>query len=106
LLKPLILKIKNALMNNQEEVQMEFYKKGIEFLYKQAPVIVICIVACLAMGTTVWILWEKNEKNYTEVKQKLEDTQTHLRMCDEKREQLGLKLAELSVKLEYIQSRR
>ena len=93
---------KNTLMDNQE-VKMEFYKRGIEFLYKQAPVIVICIVACLAMGGTVWTLWQKNELNYANLEKKFESTQDQLRMCDEKREQLALTVAELSVKLEFIQ---
>lgn len=99
--------------NPQSEAEMEFYKKGVEFLYKQTPVIVVCIIACIAMGFVVWVLWNKNEANYTKLEanyhvleQKFQYAQDDWRMCEQKREELSRQLTALTVKVEYLQSRR
>lgn len=96
----------NTLMENQFDPRMEFWKKTIDFLYKQAPAIVISFCACLAMGVIIQQLWNKNEERFAEIKQELVETKAHLRMCEEKREELSVAVARLSVKVDILQSRR
>lgn len=92
-------------MDNQFDPRMEFYKKGIDFLVKQAPAIVISFVACIAMGLVIQQLWYKNEERFAEIKQELFDTKLHLRMCEEKREALSVTVAQLSVKVDLLTRR-
>lgn len=97
----------------QSDLEMEVYRKGIEFLYKQTPVIVICFLVCMAMGAVIWVLWKKSEQSYTELKasyqvleSKFENAQEDWRMCEQKREELSSKLTALTVRVEFLQSRR
>lgn len=97
----------------QSELEMEFYKKGIEFLYKQAPVIVVCFLFCAVMGYALKVLWEKNEQTYAAlesrymaVESKIETYQDDLKMCESKREELAKEVAALTVKVTFLQSRR
>jgi len=97
----------------QSEIEMEVYRKGIEFLYKQTPVIVICFLVCLAMGGVIWVLWKKSEQSYAELKSdyhvlesKFDNAQEDWRMCEQKREEISRQLTALTVRVEFLQSRR
>ncbi len=94
-------------MDNQKksDLDMEFYKKGIEFLYKQAPVIVVCILFCVVMGYALKVLWEKNERTYAALEKRMDIYQHELQVCELRREELATQVAELTMKVTFLQTR-
>lgn len=94
----------------QYDPLMHFYQQAIPFLFKQTPVVVICSIACFVM----WNAMERRElesrseisRINSECSQALEAAREEWRMCDAKREELAVKVAELTVKMARLERRR
>ena len=88
---------------SQQDERMEFYRALSQFLLKQAPVIVICFMAVLAMGFFSWRLWEKQEANFSDLKDSFNSVSSELVMCREERQALSVKVAVLETRVDLIQ---
>lgn len=89
---------------------VDFYKRAIDFLFKQGIAAVLCIVA-------VFVLWnEMNRRdNANEVKismlntkwsEALNDAREDWRMCEEKRRELEIQFTELKARVDILSRRR
>lgn len=99
----------------KDEIQMEFWKRAIDFIFKQVPVVAASFVFCIVMGATIQILWAKIERMQDTFELKietnnkawaasLEEAREDWRMCEQKREALALEVAKL--KAEFIRYRK
>lgn len=82
----------------------DFWKKGIDFLFKQTPAIVLCLCAC-------FVLWNemnrRDNDNKAEMARLNETWSTALnisredwRMCEEKRHALEIEVEKLKIRFE------
>lgn len=89
--------------------RMEFYKKALDFLFKQTPAIIICFVACFVMFCEMSRRETQNEnrikalnldwsKALNEAREDWNEAREDWRMCEEKREQLAIRVAKLEAK--------
>lgn len=82
----------------------DFWKRGLDFLFKQTPAIVLCLSAC-------FVLW--NEMNRRDNQSRAEMTKINAewsaalnasredwRMCEEKRHALEIEVEKLKVRFE------
>lgn len=87
----------------------DFYKKAIDFLFKQTPAIAMCMVA-------VFVMWQKSEALQIQNKEDinrinaewsraLNIANVDWRMCEQKRQELEIKFAKLSVRFEKLERR-
>ncbi|MCB0541896.1 MAG: hypothetical protein KDC70_00175 [Saprospiraceae bacterium] len=83
--------------------RLDFWKKAIDFLFKQSPAIVICVIVC-------WLMWQRMERKETESELRIDrlnekwdvalsNARRELAMCEEKRQALEVKFAVLSEKV-------
>lgn len=97
-------------METRYDPRMDFYRKGIDFLFRQTPAIVISLLACA-------VLWQEMSRRdtahqvrldalNTEWSKALDTARQDWRMCEEKREQLAVKVAELTTKISRMEKRR
>lgn len=82
--------------------RMDFYKRALDFLFKQTPAILICFVACFVTFQEMSRRDAANESKMAELNaacsKALNEVREDLRMCEEKREQLAIRVAKLEVK--------
>jgi hypothetical protein len=89
---------------------VDFYKRAIDFLFKQGIAAVLCIVA-------VFVLWnEMNRRdNVNEAKisllntrwsESLNDAREDWRACEEKRRELEIQFTELKARVDILSRRR
>ena len=70
-----------AAQNNYDPM-LDFYKKGMDFLFRQSPVIVLSVIG-------LWLLWQKTEKlEVQRVSDRLEVRQECAEAIDELRDDL------------------
>lgn len=89
---------------------MHFYQQAIPFLFKQAPAVVMSCLAC-------FVMWGAMERRDTENRAELarinrewsnalQISREEWRMCESRREELAVKVAELTVKISRLERRR
>ena len=81
---------------------MDFYKRALDFLFKQTPAILICFVACFVTFQEMSRRDAANESKMAELNaawsKALNEAREDWRMCEEKREQLAIRVAKLEAK--------
>jgi len=89
---------------------IDFWKTGINYLFKQGVAVVICTVAC-------FVLWnEMNRRDNvheskisllnTQWSGALNDARADWRMCEEKRRELEIQFTELKARVDVLSRRR
>lgn len=81
---------------------MDFYKRGLDFLFKQTPAVLICFVACFVMFQEMsWrdgVNESKIDALNTAWSKALNESREEWRMCEQKREELAIRVAKLEAK--------
>lgn len=104
-------------MESQYDPRMDFYKKAIEFLFRQGAAVVISVLFLCIVLFAVKLMWVKIERMESAFELKLEKNdskwsaalniaRTDWLACEEKREQLAVTVAELTVKINRLEKRR
>lgn len=94
----------------------DFYRRAIEWIFKQGVAVVLCIIFCLAMGVTLQILWGKIDRMETAFEAKIErnnrdwsaslaDARQDWRDCETKREALALEVTQLKAQFMRLSKR-
>ena len=88
---------------------MDFWKNAIQFLFKQTPAIVFCVVAC-------GLLWNRMEQQDAEAENKIDRINREWSeslniarqdwlMCEQKRQALEIEVARMSERLLRVERR-
>ena len=89
---------------------MDFYRQAISFLFKQTQAITIGFVGCYLMWTQMERQAADNKADIAHINAEwskaLDEARKDWRMCEEKREQLAVKVAELTTKINRIELRK
>ncbi len=104
-------------MESQYDPRMDFYKKAIDFLFRQGAAVVIAVLFLGITLSAIKLMWGKIERMESAFELKLEKNDSKWSsalniarmdwlMCEEKREQLAVKVAELTVKINRMEKRR
>lgn len=84
----------------------DFYRRGIEFLFKQGVAVILAFLFCVAMAVTLQILWgkidrmeagfeAKMDRSNREWSAALAEARTDWMECETKREALAVEVARL-----------
>lgn len=81
---------------------MDFYKRGLDFLFKQTPAILICFVACFVTFQEMSRRDSVNESKMDALNaawsKALNESREEWRLCEQKREELAIRVAKLEAK--------
>ncbi|MGL4599657.1 MAG: hypothetical protein ACRCYO_19180 [Bacteroidia bacterium] len=62
--------------------KMELLRKIIGFIFEQAAPVAISLIFSVVLGAATWILWQKTEDRYNEMKVEIRDLRKDLMQCE------------------------
>lgn len=96
-------------MENNYDPRMDFYRKAIDFLFKQTPVVVFCTIMCVVLWNEMNRRDNANESKISllnnQWSEALNIAREDWRMCEEKRQKLEIEIAKLTVRFDRMERR-